>query len=71
MIKWEGCGRKRSWPNFKALSQSFPGEAKKTTKTLIQDSRSRGGNLNPGPPEYEAGRSVTVISRNFFLDLYD
>jgi hypothetical protein len=27
---------------------------RKTTKTLSKDSRSPGGRLNPGPPEYDA-----------------
>jgi hypothetical protein len=40
MMKWKGFGTKRSWPNFKVLSQ--PGELRKTAKTFDQDSRSPG-----------------------------
>jgi hypothetical protein len=25
MVNWKGFGRKRSWPNFKILSQHLPG----------------------------------------------
>jgi hypothetical protein len=32
---------------------------KKTTKSLSQDTRSPSRNLNPGPPEYEAGVLTT------------
>jgi hypothetical protein len=32
---------------------------RKTSKTLSQDSRSLGRNLDPGPPEYEAGVLTT------------
>jgi hypothetical protein len=26
MMNWKGSGRKRSWPNFKVLSQHFPAD---------------------------------------------
>jgi hypothetical protein len=55
MINCKGCGRKRSWPNFKALSRDSSGGTEETTTNLSQGSRSRGRDLNPGLPEYEAG----------------
>jgi hypothetical protein len=53
VMNWKGCGRKRSWPNFKVLSQHLPDVLRKTMKTSI--SRSQDRDLNSGPPEYEAG----------------
>jgi hypothetical protein len=37
----------------------LPGGLKKTTKNFILDSRSPGRDLNPGPPEHEAGVTMT------------
>jgi hypothetical protein len=34
---------------------------RKATKSLIQDSRSPGRDLKPGPPEYEAGVVTTRL----------
>jgi hypothetical protein len=55
MMNLKGYARKLSPPNLR----SYPGICleglRKTTKTLIQDSRSQGRDLNPVPPEYEAG----------------
>jgi hypothetical protein len=33
---------------------------RKTTENLYQDSRSRGRDLKPGTPEYEAARSIPL-----------
>jgi hypothetical protein len=33
MMNWKGCGRKRSWPNLKALFQHFVGETKENHET--------------------------------------
>jgi hypothetical protein len=52
MMNWKGSGRKRSWSNFKVLSQNFPGE----TEIRIQVS---GPRFDPGTCEYEAGVSIT------------
>jgi hypothetical protein len=32
MINWKGFGRKRTWPNFKVLSQHSPGGTKENHK---------------------------------------
>jgi hypothetical protein len=37
-MKWEGCGRKRSWPNLRHYPGSCPEGLRKTTKNLSQDS---------------------------------
>jgi hypothetical protein len=56
MMNWRGFGRKRSWPNFKALSRNSPGGTeKKARKTSIRIAGHRGRDLNLGSPEYEAG----------------
>jgi hypothetical protein len=57
--RMRGCGRKWSWPN----SRYYPGICleglRQITKNLGQDSRPSGRDLNPGPPEYEAGMLTT------------
>jgi hypothetical protein len=40
---------------FKVLCRHFPGGTEENHKNLSQDRRSRGRDLNSGPPEYEAG----------------
>jgi hypothetical protein len=42
-------------PNFEALSRHSPGGTEEIHEMLRQGSRSPGKDLNPGPPEYEAG----------------
>jgi hypothetical protein len=32
MTNWKGCGRKRSWPDFKVLSHYLPGGADENRK---------------------------------------
>jgi hypothetical protein len=51
---WKGCRSKRSYRNLKGISHPLPGGTEESHK-LSQDNRSAGWDLNPGPPEYEAG----------------
>jgi hypothetical protein len=51
MMNWKGCGRKRSWPNFKVLSRHLPGGTEENHENLSQDSRSPAESLNTRPPE--------------------
>jgi hypothetical protein len=69
MMNWKWFGRKRSWPNFKVgllsqLSHWGTEENSKTTKNFSQDSRSPGRDLNPEPPECEAGVLTTRPRRS-------
>jgi hypothetical protein len=56
------CIRKRSWP----ILSLYPGicleELSKTTKISVGIAGYR--NLNPAPPEYEAGVSTTRLRRS-------
>jgi hypothetical protein len=61
-MNWKGCGRKRSWPNLRYYPGTRLEGVRKTTKSLSQDSRSPGRDLNPGPAEYEA-RVLTTRPR--------
>jgi hypothetical protein len=54
----ERCGRKRSWPKCKVLSRYLPGGTEKKHENLSEDRRFPSQDLNAGPPEYEARRSV-------------
>jgi hypothetical protein len=54
MTNWKGCRSKQSLPNFKVLSQNVPRGTEENHETP-QDSRSPFRDLNPIPPEYEAG----------------
>jgi hypothetical protein len=54
MMNWKGFGRKRSWPDFKVLSQQSPGGTEKNYENLSQDSRSPSRDLNPRPLKHEA-----------------
>jgi hypothetical protein len=36
-MNWKGCGRKRSWPNFRYNTNICLEGLKKTTKVLCQD----------------------------------
>jgi hypothetical protein len=54
MMNWKGFGKKKSWPNFKVMSQhSLGGTVENHIETQV--SQSPGQDLNPGPPEYKAG----------------
>jgi hypothetical protein len=70
----ERCGRKRSWPNLRYHPGICLEGLRKDTETLSQYSRSPGRDLNPRPPEYEAGvlttrpqRSVALPTQIFFI----
>jgi hypothetical protein len=58
---------KRSWPNLRYYPGIRLGGLRKTTKNLSQGSRSPGRDLNPGPPEYEAGVLTTRPRRSVNL----
>jgi hypothetical protein len=49
---------KQLWPNLRYYSGICLVRLRKTAKTC-QDSQSPGQDLNPGPPEYEAGVLTT------------
>jgi hypothetical protein len=51
-MNWKGRTSKRSWPNISTNPGIFLEQVKKTMKNLIQDSRSPGLDLNPGPTKY-------------------
>jgi hypothetical protein len=55
MLNWTGYRRKWSLPNFKVLSRHLPGGTEDNYEDVIQDNRSPGHGLNPGPPENEEG----------------
>jgi hypothetical protein len=52
------------WPNFRYYLGICLEGLRKTTKNLSQVSRSPGRDLNPGPPEYEAGVLTTRPRRS-------
>jgi hypothetical protein len=55
----KGCGKKQLWPNLRSYPGIYLEGLRKTMKTLSQDSQFPGRDLNPGPPEYEAGVLTT------------
>jgi hypothetical protein len=55
MLSCNGYGRKQSSLNFNVLSQNLSGKTEENYKNLSQNSQYTGRDLNPGPPEYEAG----------------
>jgi hypothetical protein len=55
--------RKRSWPNLRYCPDIRLKGLRKTTKKLIQDSRSPNRDLNPGPPKYERGEITSQPRR--------
>jgi hypothetical protein len=59
MMNWKGCGRKRQWPNLGYYLSIYREGPKKTMRNLGQDNGFPGRDLNPGPPEYEAGVLTT------------
>jgi hypothetical protein len=63
-MNWKGCGRKRSCPDLRYYPVICLEGLRKTTKNLSQDRRSLGRDLNPGPPEYEAGVLTTRPRRS-------
>jgi hypothetical protein len=63
-MNWKGWGRKRSWLNLSYYPSIFLEGLRKTTKNFSQDTRSPGRDLNPGPPEFEAGVLTTQARRS-------
>jgi hypothetical protein len=58
-VNFKRRGGKRSWSEYKVLSQQLPGETEENRRNLSQDSRSSGPFLNPGRLEYKAGVRTT------------
>jgi hypothetical protein len=58
------CGRNRSWPTFKIISQYSHGETEYNHENLSQDTRPRDRDLDPGPSEDEAGVLTTRPRRS-------
>jgi hypothetical protein len=58
-MSWKVCERNRSRPNLRNYTDICLEVLRKTTKDFCQDIRSPGRDLNPGPPEYEAGMLTT------------
>jgi hypothetical protein len=58
-MNWKWRGGKRSWRNFRRYPGICLEGPRKTTKNLSQDSLSPGRDLNPVPPEYDAGLLTT------------
>jgi hypothetical protein len=49
---------------FQVLSRHLPGGTEKFHENLIQDNNCLARDLNPGPPEYEAGVLTTRLRRS-------
>jgi hypothetical protein len=69
MINWKGCGRNRSWPNFRNYPGIWLGKLRETTKNLSQDSRSPGKAFKRDLPNTEQEREtldydVRCLDRN-------
>jgi hypothetical protein len=64
MMKWQGYGRKRSWPDLRYYPGIFVEGLRKTTKNLSQESRSLSRDLNSGPADY-VSRSVKRWTTTF------
>jgi hypothetical protein len=67
IMNWKGCGKKRLWPNLKCYSSTCQEWLRKTMKSLSQDNRSPGRDLNHRPPEYETGVLTTWSWRSLKL----
>jgi hypothetical protein len=61
ITNWKGNGNKQSRPNlwWAYYLDIFLEELRKTTKSLSQDRRSSGRDLNPKSPEYEVGMLIS------------
>jgi hypothetical protein len=74
MMNRKGCGRKRPWPNLRYYSSICLEGLRNITKNFIQDTGFPGQNLNPVPPEYEAGVLTTgpqrLVAPCFLVELY-
>jgi hypothetical protein len=69
-MTWKGCGRKRRWHNLGHYHGICTEGLKKITKSLTQDIRSPGQDLNPGPAEYEARVLATRPRRSVYGMVY-
>jgi hypothetical protein len=71
MMNWKGFGRKWLWPNFKVLSQhSSGGNEGNHKKTSVIIAGCWGQDLNPGPPEHEAGVLTARPRRSVLYDVH-
>jgi hypothetical protein len=66
MMSWKGCGRKRSWSNFKVPFYLLPGGTENNHERPLA-SRSLGLDLNPGRSGYERGVLTTRLRRTVCL----
>jgi hypothetical protein len=64
VMDWKGCGKKRSWSDFRYYPGIYLDGLRKTTKDLSQDSRSPGRDFKPGPAEYEVGVLIIRLHRS-------
>jgi hypothetical protein len=71
IMRRKGFGRKRWWPNFKELYRNFSGRTVKSMKILSMDSWLPDRDLNPGPPEYEAGFLTSRLRRSILCCNYE
>jgi hypothetical protein len=58
-MNWKQREKKSSRTNFRYYNGMYLEGLRETAKNLFQDIRSAGRDLNPGPPEYEAGVLTT------------
>jgi hypothetical protein len=64
MMNWKGFSRKISWPNLRYYPGICLEGLKKRRKTSIRITGRRSRDLNPGPPEYDAGVLTTLPQRS-------
>jgi hypothetical protein len=61
-----GRGKKLSWHNLKYYPDTCLEGPRKTTRNVSQDTQSPGRNLNPGPPQNEAGFLTIQLRHSVF-----
>jgi hypothetical protein len=61
-VNWKGCGRKRSWLDYKVLSRHLPGETEENDENLLSGYPVSG-------PIFELGTS-RIRSRGVNLSAY-
>jgi hypothetical protein len=59
MMNWKGFVRKQPCSDVKVLPHHSSGGPEENHEKLSQDTMSADRDLNPGPPEYEAGALTT------------
>jgi hypothetical protein len=62
-MNWEGCGRKRSWPNLRYSLRICLEGLRKITNNFNQDIRSRGPGFKSSLPEYEVKWMTRLVRR--------